>query len=472
MDDADTSSVSQQRSPPWSAGTATRTITPDEPMWMAGFFARDEPSQGIHKDLHAKALALSDEAGNTAVIASVELLFVGHQLRTAVAERCAETYDLEPRRLLLNATHTHQGPVTRTATTGGDTEGGGQSRPKSPDRIRFLPLEAYGVDEKYQQRAVEYRDSLVETLVSLVGDALDDRRPAELTYGHGRCGSAMSRRRPYEDGISFTPYAGGPVDHDVPVLSVEDPTKSGDDAIFGLVFGYACHTTVQHLTEFSGDWAGYTQEILEDRYPNATALFLQGCGGDQKAYPEREQRYVEGHARAVALGVEAALQAERRPVRGPLTVAYEEIDIAFEDPPSRAELEEMADADDEAASWRASHLLATLDEYGSVPREYPYPIQALGFGTDLTMVALAGEVLVEYSLRLTEELDGPVWVSGYSNDAFTYVPTKQAIYDGGYEGGNVIRLTTAPGTWKPDIEDRIVSATRSLVARVQTPDVR
>jgi len=41
----------------WRAGVATVDITPDRSLWMAGFAARTEPSQGVSLPLHAKALA-------------------------------------------------------------------------------------------------------------------------------------------------------------------------------------------------------------------------------------------------------------------------------------------------------------------------------------------------------------------------------------------------------------------------------
>ena len=43
----------------WRAGAASIQITPDEPLWMAGYGNRDKPSQGTAQRLHAKALALS-----------------------------------------------------------------------------------------------------------------------------------------------------------------------------------------------------------------------------------------------------------------------------------------------------------------------------------------------------------------------------------------------------------------------------
>ena len=42
----------------WRAGVATVDITPRQSLWMAGFAARTQPSQGTAQPLHAKALAI------------------------------------------------------------------------------------------------------------------------------------------------------------------------------------------------------------------------------------------------------------------------------------------------------------------------------------------------------------------------------------------------------------------------------
>jgi hypothetical protein len=461
----------------WLAGTAEAIITPEESMWMAGFGARNEPSQGVHLDLYAKALALEDRDGARAVIVNVEILFVSRSMRAAIVERIEEAYGIDPSRVLLNASHTHQGPATRTATEEVETDGGDTKLvPKADGAANFIVLENWGLDAEYREKTLAYRSRLEDTIVELVGEALDDRDEADLSYSFGHCGSAKSRRRPYEGGYAFSPYSGGKSDHEVPVLIVEDPDGEGDDAVRALLFGYACHTTVQMLSEFSGDWAGYTQRFLEDRFENATAIFLQGCGGDQKAYPQDERgfepgsddpTYAKAHGRAVALGVEAALESVRYPVHGPLQAAYEDVDLAFEGPPSRAELEAAVESGD--ASWKQEYWLDLLEEEGEIPTEYPYPVQALGFGTDLKLVALAGEVLPGYSLRLKKELEGNVWVAGYSNNAFTYVPTRQALAEGGYEGDRALSNTTLPGLPKHDMEDTIVLKAKSLAERVSKP---
>ena len=450
----------------WHVGIAERVITPEQSMWMAGFGARDKPSEGVLNDLHTKAIAIEDLDGHTNVIVSVEILFVGRTMRKRIVNACEAEYDLPGERIMLNASHTHQGPVTRTATEATD---GGERIPKHNESVHFMPIEYYGVDETFRQRTVEYRDWLIDTVVDVIGEALAAKQPAALGYGHGHCGSAMSRRRPGEDGILFRPYTDGPADHEVPVLVVSDPDADGQDPIRGLVFGYACHTSTEYVFQFSGDWVSYAYEFLEDRFPHATPIFLMGCAGDQKAYPQRQQEYIEHHARAVSVAIEAALASQLRPVHGPLRAAYEEIDINFEGPPSDAELDALAASDKPGDQWKADHLRSAREAYGEIPTTYPYPVQTFGFGQDLTMVAIAGEPLVGYSLRLKSELEGPAWISGYSNNAFTYVPTRQALPEGGYEAETVIGNAGLPGKWQPDVEDRVVAAVHALAERVHTP---
>ena len=85
------------------------------------------------------------------------------------------------------------------------------------------------------------------------------------------------------------------------------------------------------------------------------------------------------------------------------------------------------------------------------------------------MVALAGEVVVDYSLRVKSELPGaPVWVAAYSNDVFGYVPSKRVLLEGGYEArGAVIYYGTTMTPFAPSAEESIVSKVHELVHRVR-----
>src|SRR5690349_11716046 len=61
----------QPRDARWKASAATVAITPDRPVWMAGYAARDKPAEGKAQDLYAKALALEDVSGVRFVIVTL-----------------------------------------------------------------------------------------------------------------------------------------------------------------------------------------------------------------------------------------------------------------------------------------------------------------------------------------------------------------------------------------------------------------
>src|SRR5437660_218183 len=97
--------------PSWKAGVAVQVITPAEPMWLAGYGARNKPSQGKEHDLYVKALAVEDPAGTRAVVLTADLVGITHALAEAVAAEVKKKTGLPRRQLMLTVSHTHCGPV-------------------------------------------------------------------------------------------------------------------------------------------------------------------------------------------------------------------------------------------------------------------------------------------------------------------------------------------------------------------------
>ncbi len=201
-------------------------------------------------------------------------------------------------------------------------------------------------------------------------------------------------------------------------------------------------------------------------------MFMAGCGGDQNPYPRGGPKtldYCKQHGRALANGVEAALAPRARPVAGPIRAGIDTVMLEFATPPSREQLEERAKSDNKYERRHAQVLLEELEQNGAIRTTYPYLVQVVRFGNDLTMVALAGEVVVDYSLRLKSELPGrAVWVAGYSNDVFGYLPSLRVLKEGGYEGGGAMRYTELPGPFAPSVEKRVVDKVHELVKKLQT----
>ena len=77
----------------WQAGVATVAITPERPMWMAGYASRTNASQGKATELYAKVLALDDTRGTRLVIVTLDLITVPKSLRDGVEARWKRSTD-------------------------------------------------------------------------------------------------------------------------------------------------------------------------------------------------------------------------------------------------------------------------------------------------------------------------------------------------------------------------------------------
>lgn len=429
--------------PAWKAGVATVVITPEYSIWMAGYAARTKPSEGKVHDLYGKALALEDADGTRLVIVTTDLIGFPRAFRDRLEKAVGERYKLPPASLLLNASHTHSGPELRD----------------------WRASQTWDLPPEQVELGKQYSEVLLGKLIELVGRSLDALAPAQLSYVHARAGFAMNRRSATGGGYAIAPNADGPVDQDVPVLVV----KGSGDPIRTLVFGYACHNTTLSDYEFCGDYAGFAQQYVEETHPGTTAMFVAGCGGDQNPTPRRTMEWARQHGRALANAVEAALVTSPRPVRGPLHVAMEEVPLELAQP-NVEELKQEAASTDKYAKRHAEVVLQELEKTGRVDTTYPYLVQVVRFGDDLTMIGLAGEVVVDYSLRLKKELaDTPVWVAAYTNEVFGYVPSERVLREGGYEAkGAIVYYGTMPTPLLPSVEDLIVNKVHELARQVRS----
>jgi hypothetical protein len=112
-------------------------------------------------------------------------------------------------------------------------------------------------------------------------------------------------------------------------------------------------------------------------------------------------------------------------------------------------------------------MVKAWDE-GHPARRVPYPVQAVRFGKDLTLVALGGEVVVDYDLRLKREMGGrePLIVAAYSNDVMCYIPSAAVLKEGGYETVDSMTYYGLPGPFADDVEETIFAAIHAVLRRV------
>ncbi|MFN0110629.1 MAG: neutral/alkaline non-lysosomal ceramidase N-terminal domain-containing protein [Blastocatellia bacterium] len=420
----------------FKAGLAKIVITPEKPAWMAGYANRNKPSSGKIHDLFAKALAIQDAKGNRIVIITTDLLGLPGALSAEVSEHARKSYGLKREQLLFNSSHTHTGPVLSSSLTG-----------------------AYDLNAEQTLGVNEYTQQLKTNLLNVIGAALKDLSPAKLSFGRGSAPFAMNRRELRNGKIVNGVNREGVVDKEVPVLKIESP----DGKLRGIAFGYACHNTTLtgEFYQLSGDYAGFAQLAVEKNHPGAMALFVMGCGADINPYPRSKLEYAQTYGQDLATAVNQALAGQMSPINPQLNSIVGTVKIALAPTPSKDEWAARLNDSNVFVQRHARRWLARLERDGKILSDYPYTIQIVQLG-DLKLIALAGEVVTDYALRLKKEFPGNTWVAGYSNDLCSYIASARMYPEGGYEVVESMIYYDLPGAYTPAIEDKIIGKVHEL----------
>jgi hypothetical protein len=422
------------------AGAAKMNITPAVPIWMAGYAARTKPSEGSLAPLWAKALALDDGRGGVAVIVTTDLIGLPREVTDVVAAQAMEKYKLDRGSIVFNSSHTHTGPVVRGN------------------------LSVIGAQTAEQRETVAlYVEELKTKLLGAIGGALMDLSPAKLSFDYGEAKFAVNRRQMTDKGVVIGVNPAGPVDHRVPVMRVTAP----DGKVRAILFGYSCHNTTltAEFYKLSGDYAGFAQAEVEKAFPNAVALFVQLCGGDQNPNPRSKLELAEQHGAALGAEVVRVAKTKMQPVSGALRAAYQTVSLPFA-PHTRDQYERELQDTNKYKVLRAGLMLKQYDERREV-RQLQYPVQAIRFEKGFTFVALGGEVVVDYGLWAQREWPQErLMVAGYSNDVACYIPTARILKEGGYEAVDSMIYYGQPGPFTEEVEPRIQEGVRQVMARV------
>ncbi len=412
---------------------------------MTGYAVRDRPAEGTAQELWTKALAFSDPVGNRGVLLTLDMCGISRELSDHVAAELGRRYQLPRSAVMTNVSHTHCSPMLHGNLSG----------------LRIIPADGL-------QKAEVYTRELGQKMIRAAASALDSLQPATIGWGEDAAHFGINRRENAEKDVAERRAAGtlqGPFDPRVPVLAVR--TASGE--LKAMLVSYACHNTTLDIMEWHGDYAGSAQVELERRHPGATVLFAIGCGADANPSPRRSIALADQHGRELADAADRALGKTLTRIEGPFASAFDDITLTFARKPTEEELREAWEKDqpnkEMYQAWSAS-VREQLRRKGDDILNYTYPIQAWRLG-NLSWVALAGEVVIDYSIRLRQELGTNLWVFGYCTDVMAYIPSERVLKEGRYEGKTSMVPYARPSEWNPGLEDKIVAKTTELVAKTR-----
>jgi len=423
-------------------GVASVDITPKESIMLNGYAARKEPSKGVAHPIYARAMAFEDMNGKKAVLVATDLIGFFREFSQEIADRANKELDIPRECLMLTSSHTHTAPL-----------------------LDKTNLDMYDLTEQQAHVVATYTAELKDKLFNVIKESLAKLSPKRLSFGFGEAHFGINRRTFRPDRVAIGVNPDGPVDPQVPVLAVSDTTGIHK----AVLFGYACHGTTlknENYYKICGDYMGFAREYLELSQPGITGLFVTGCGADINPYPRGTFQLARLHGLQLAGAVADVIRLERSHVDGPVHCSFKVIELPFANIPSEAEFRERLNSENPHIRRNAQYFLDILERGEKIPLTYPYPIQVWQFGKNLTIVALAGEVVIDYAIRLKRELGiNNLWTIAFANEVPGYIGSARTLYEGGYEADDSTIYYMLPSRWDYSVEERIISAVKEMMAR-------
>ncbi|MSR81694.1 MAG: hypothetical protein EXS58_02055 [Candidatus Latescibacteria bacterium] len=390
------------------AGTVKIDITPQPAagVFMTGYTnIHNKPSMGTHDSLYARILLFDDGQTRVALVA-LDLIGLNPGRLTEMVG------GLGVEGLLLAASHTHGGPMVLDLY---EPCGEDRSWPAGNPYLSW-------VEEQIAAGIAQVKETLQPVRLSVGSGVVDisfNRRlvkpdgSVEMIWGQNR-----ERRQPY-----------GPVDPEVGIVRVDD--LEGKPVV--LLCNYACHPVVLGSENrlLTADFPGYTCAYLENQFPGALALFLQGGCGDLDPYVDVQNDFAPAQEQGEVLGREA-----KRVVRamGPYREGAEH---ALESEPDL----ELIELSRECRRY--------YDPAARCQIEY----SVLRIGRSLAFLNLPGEPFVELQLSLKKRSPLPhTFLLGYTNGYAGYFPTVQASREGGYGANSGLTIHVEAGVGEAMVE--------------------
>ena len=377
-------------------------ISPRSQVALGAAGAGASPWLGVTEPIEANLLALWAEGDDKPiVIISIDLLYPGRILRAAV-EAAAE--HLEADRIFLAATHTHRAPMTD------DTK----ACLATPDQDYLAWLKLRLSVAVKQVLRPEYAEAA--TIAASAGKAshsINRRRKKWLFLA----------RKPLINSFTSAPNPRGVTDETLLTISIR---RVGGEPI-ALLWNYACHPVgYPRLNTIAAHFPHVIRQKARTRWDNKKlpVLFFQGFSGNTRP--------------SATAKVHSPARFMRRLISGPMFEDMtESVYARWSTSLADTVLETLAQEQPiGAGSLSSSRAMVRGDDFAE-PLDEGVSFHCLHVGPDFSMVAVSGEVVAEYALRVRRIASSKfTFCVGCIDHTFGYIPTSRILEEGGYEGGN------------------------------------
>ena len=419
------------------AATSVIDVPHLEELRLAGFANRRDSPEGVDQSLELNALLLSRNKGSDpVVVVSGDLLYFGTELRdTAQAWLCE--HGLDPSRILLFASHTHNAPSTD------------HSKPKLG-----------AVDRRF----VSYLASVITALIMEARRKLPVR--THLRHTRVRAAHALHRRRLKWHFERQSPFVWseaymGPN----PLFRLRDHIdvvlfESVDAEPLGCLWSYACHPSAYPRKGFvHADYVGVVREALRRRLGvGVPIIFGQGAAGDVR--PDTRTNRPSLLRRIRTFNEEQrfapfSISAWRTWSGGLAQLLTSMLD--------RSECWSRLEPSLEFAETTVA-VSELID--GSVPEGSDLRLVALQLADTFRLLAMSAEPVAKYRNIFAAGDARAHLVVGCEGAVFGYLPTERMLNEGGYEVNRFFPYFGLHGSFRPGFETKVTQAGRHALRQV------
>ena len=407
---------------------------------------------GVLDDVYAR-IGILQAADATMLVLAVDTLGFGVAEIAQLEDVLGAATGIPPTRILIASSHSHSAPI-------------------------LCPVDLFGGFSPYF-------DGLCDRAGALAKDLLARVEPATLSFGKSSCDFNVNRRRITPEGTAVSgPNPDGVVDKSVPILACHN----ADGSLIGMFFSYCCHPTILLGPEISGDYPGQAQLSLETRHHQSVALYLPGMFGNVRPNLSEKGAFRKGTpldamrcGSMLADAVDEALKVCKPVVVDTIRTRRLKRPLPLDKPPSRRTLDEIAAQAVKSAQASEAEKAGRSAYYAGnqlamrqwvqqvrleqaehrVPTEVDYNFSRWDIG-EVRWITFSGEFFLEYGLYAQSLLGADrTFILGYTQGCQTYVPTAQALVEGGYEP-NAYKRWHQSAPFAPEVEEAVKAVIREL----------
>jgi hypothetical protein len=435
-------------------GTAEVVITPPVGMPMAGYYAT-RLMQGVHDDLHAKAIVISS-GGQQAALVACDLIGIPPGVIEEARRLVQTDTGIRGDSVMISATHSHTGPLipddgARAGAYGGNLE-----------------------------VARQYRADLPRKIAESVRLANAHLLPARVAFGKGREDSLSFNRRFFmKDGsVGWNPgklnpnivKPAGPIDPEVPVVFFE--SMAGEP--LATYVNFALHQDTVGGQDASADYAFTLSTLLgKVKGPGMLTVFTIGAAGNINHLDVKSATPQKGHEEAARIGTILSGEvvktyARLEPLRSSKlqavhrTVSLDPARLEPGDEERAAAFARQLDSGETVKFLDTVFAFRALDTIARDGRQLDAEVQVIALGDQIAWVGLPGEIFTELGSAIKQASPFPLTiVAELAHGPVTYIPNTAAFPQGNYE---VVSSRAAQGSG-----ERLVAAARQLLREAYPP---